>query len=151
MNLTYDKKGTRLIIATLAELAQLSSINLPPEDPDITGSTSGKPKIEYEYILSTIDPEGYKLYYYIDWGDTINTGWIGPYNSGEEININHSWEEKGNYIIKAKAKDIFGAESDWATLQVSIPRLKIINSNLILKLLERFSNIFPVLKYLLRN
>jgi len=151
MNLTYDKKGTRLLIATLAVLAQMSSINSPPEKPNITGFTSGKPEIEYEYKFSSIDPEGDGIYYYIDWGDTTNTGWMGPYNSSEEISLSHSWINSGTYIIKAKAKDIFGAEGDWGTLQVTIPRLKNIKGNLILKFLERFSNIFPVLKYLLKN
>ena len=151
MNLTYDKKGTRLIIATLAELAQMSSINSPPDEPNITGLTSGKPEIEYEYKFSSTDPEGYGIYFYIDWGDTTNTGWIGPYNSSEEISQSHSWVNSGTYIIKAKAKDIFGAESNWGTLQITIPRLRIINGRLIIKFLERFSNIFPVLNYLLKN
>jgi hypothetical protein len=151
MNLTYDKKGTRLIVATLAELAYISSINSSPEKPNITGSTSGKPKIEHIYNFSSVDPEGNKVYYYIDWGDTTNTGWIGPYNSGEEINLSHIWDKKGTYIIKAKAKDILGAESDWGTLEITIPRFRIINDKLILRILERFSNIFLVLKYLLQN
>jgi len=149
MNLTYNKRSTRLIVATLAELAHLSSINSPPEKPDIKGTTSGKPKIEYEYTFCSTDPEGYKLYYYIDWGDTINTGWIGPYNSSEEINLKHSWEKKGNYVIKAKAKDILGAESNWASLQVTIPRTRIIYRGLILRLLEHFSNVIPLIKYVI--
>lgn len=151
MNLTYDKKGTRLLIATLAELAQASSINSPPDKPNITGLISGKPKKEYEYKFSSTDPENDRIYYYIDWGDTTNTGWIGPYNSSEEISLSHSWINSGTYIIKAKAKDIFGAEGNWGTLQVTIPRLKNIKGNLILKFLERFSNVFPILKYLLKN
>lgn len=151
MNLTYDKKVTRLIIATLAELAQISSINIPPDKPNIIGPISGKPKIDYKYKFSSIDPEGYNLYYYIEWGDTTNTGWIGPYTSGEEITLSNSWEGKGNYVIKAKAKDVLGKESGWATLEITIPRMKIIKESLILKLLERSSDMFPVLKNLLKN
>jgi hypothetical protein len=149
MNLTYDKKGNRLIIATLAELAQISSINSPPAKPNISGPAHGKPKIEHEYNFSTIDPEDNKVYYYIDWGDTTNTGWIGPYNSGEEINLSRIWEEKGTYIIKAKAKDFLGAESDWKTLEIKILRSRLINDRLVLRILERLSNVFPILKYLL--
>jgi hypothetical protein len=149
MNLTYDKKGTRLIIATLAELANLSSINTPPDTPNITGSTTGKPEVEHIYNFSSIDPENHVIYYYIDWGDTTNTGWIGSYNSSEEISLSHVWEEKGTYIIKAKAKDILGAESEWGTLEISIPRFRIINEMFIMKMLKRFANIFPVLKNLL--
>ncbi len=150
MNLTYDKKGTRLIIATLAELAQ-SSINTPPENPNIIGPTTGKPDVELVYNFSSIDPENHVIYYFIDWGDGTNTGWIGPYNSSEEISLSHVWEEKGTYIIKAKAKDLFGEESEWETLEISIPRIKIINEFLIIKLLKRLTNIFPGLKNLLQN
>ncbi|OGS40906.1 MAG: hypothetical protein A3K77_03315 [Euryarchaeota archaeon RBG_13_31_8] len=151
MNLTYDKKTTRLIIATLSELAELSSTNFPPETPNITGLTSSKPKKELLYNFSSTDPEGSNVYYFIDWADGTNTGWIGPYQSSEEITQSHIWLESGKYIIKAKAKDVLGAESEWGTLEITIPRFRFKNDTQILKLLERFPNIFLVLKYLLQN
>ncbi len=63
-----------------------------------------------------------------DWGDTSNSGWIGPYNSGEIVNSSHSWTRKGNFNIKVKAKDIYGYQSDWSDpLSVTMPTEKIIN------------------------
>jgi len=59
--------------------------------------------------------------YFIDWGDDTNTGWIGPYTSGDQITESHTWSTKGTYMVKAKAKDPFGNESDWATLRVTMP------------------------------
>jgi hypothetical protein len=42
--------------------------------------------------------------------------------SGEAYNVSHIlWTENGNYVIRAKAKDIYEAESDWSTLTISIP------------------------------
>jgi hypothetical protein len=151
MNLTYDKKGTRLIIATLAELAQNSINNTPPDNPNIIGPTKGKPDVELVYNFSSIDPENHVIYYFIDWSDGTNTGWIGPYNSSEEISLGHVWEDKGTYIIKAKAKDLLGEDSEWGTLEISIPRIKIINEFHIIKFLKRLANIFPCLKNLLLN
>ena len=52
--------------------------------------------------------------YYIEWGDGTNTSWIGPYPSGEEISASHSWNQTGNYMVQAKAKNIYDAESDWS-------------------------------------
>ena len=49
-----------------------------------------------------------------DWGDETYSEWLGPYNSGEEVETNNSWNTIGEYEVKAKAKDTFGAESDWS-------------------------------------
>ncbi|MCD6108537.1 MAG: hypothetical protein J7J89_03585, partial [Thermoplasmata archaeon] len=57
-----------------------------------------------------------------DWGDGTNSGWLGPYNSGETVEASHSWSEKGEYSIKVKAKDINGLESEWSDpLVISMP------------------------------
>ena len=93
----------------------------PPYAPLITGPTSGKAGISYNYNLSSTDPNGDNVYYYVDWGDNTNSGWLGPYSSGEMVTVSHTWSLKGTYTIKAKAKDIYGAESDWAILPVTMP------------------------------
>ena len=98
--------------------------NEPPEKHTITGPTSGKTGEEYNYTFMSTDPEGHDVYYLIDWGDNTSTEWLGLYDSGEEITLSHIWAEQGNHIIKAKAKDVYGLESDWATLEVSMPKTK---------------------------
>jgi len=97
--------------------------NTPPNSPDIDGPTSGKKGTEYNYTFVTADPEGQDVYYWIDWGDgTVEqNGWIGPYDSGEELNFSHSWNRRGSYQIKAKAKDTRDAVSDWGYLEVEMP------------------------------
>jgi hypothetical protein len=94
----------------------------PPETPRINGPTSGKTGEEYTYTFVTTDPDGDDVYFYIDWGDGKKEEWIGPYASGEEITIKHTWNEKGNYVIKAKAKNINSVESGWGALEVSISK-----------------------------
>jgi parallel beta-helix repeat protein len=118
----------------------------PPETPTINGPTSGVPDQEYTYSLTnTVDPEGDLIYAFWDWGDGDTSGWLGPFNSGEEIFANHSWNSKGTYEIKAKLRDENNEESGWATLTVTIPRDKIKFINIVLSIIEQF----PVLgKYL---
>ena len=123
-------------------------INHPPEPPVIDGPTNGKPGRDYNFTFITTDPDGDNVYYYIEWGDGTNTGYIGLYGSGELINKNHTWTIKGTYIIKCKAKDEYGMESDWGQFEVIMPRTLSINS-LFMKFLERFQHLFPVLRYLL--
>ena len=123
----------------------------PPDTPTIDGPTSGKGGVEYGYTFTSTDPNGDNVYYYIEWGDNDTEEWIGPYNSDEEITVNHSWSEEGTYMIKAKAEDIYGLESDWGTLEVTMPKSKTIhfNFNLLSWLFERFPNAFPILRYML--
>jgi len=121
-----------------------------PFPPTITGPTNGKVRVATAYNFTTTDPDDDDVYYFIDWGDNKNSGWIGPYTSGEQITESHSWLKKGNYTIKAKAKDPSGNESDWGTLSVTMP----CSYNIPLiqfweRLLERFPHAFPILQHIL--
>jgi C1A family cysteine protease len=128
----------------------VSESNQPPETPIITGPTNGKIKVGTAYNFTTIDPDDNQVSYYIDWGDGTNSGWIGPYTSGELITQSHIWSNKGDYTIKAKAKDVYGNESSWGTLKVTMPRSYDIPFHLFLeRFFERFPHIFPILRHLL--
>jgi acyl-homoserine lactone acylase PvdQ len=121
--------------------------NNPPFKPDINGHPSGCPGNEYLISIFTTDPNNDKIFYYIDWGDGNNSGWFGPYNSGAKIAESYIWYQQGTYFIKIKAKDINYAESDWATLEISMPKNKLFNrfNPLILGLIQRSS----ILKFLI--
>jgi hypothetical protein len=91
----------------------------PPLIP--SGTTEGETWKSYSYTTSVNDPDEHDVYYWFDWGDGSNTSWIGPYTSGQEISITHTWDSPGNFNVKVKAKDIYGATSDWSEpLQVNI-------------------------------
>ena len=64
-----------------------------PIAPTITGQTNGKIKTTYTYTFTSTSPLENKIYYLIDW-DGTTTDWLGPYNSGETITLNHSWSQK---------------------------------------------------------
>jgi len=98
--------------------------NTPPSTPIINGPQKGKIGETYEYTFVTTDKEQDNIYYLINWGDNTNTGWLGPYNSGETQTISHTWNSKGDYIIKIKSKDIKGFESRWGLLSVYMSKEK---------------------------
>ena len=112
--------------------------NYPPNMPTIDGITSGKTGMLYNYTCTSVDQENDKLQFYIDWGD--DNEWTDFIDSGEYIEISHSWNVKDDYIIRVKARDINGAESDWTTLEVSMSKTKLINdfNPWILRLNQRF-------------
>jgi hypothetical protein len=123
----------------------------PPNTPSIEGEMKGNTGTSYPYSFVANDPDGASVFYYIDWGDTTNSGWVGPYPSNEETIIQHSWSKKGDYAIKCKAKDVIYAESDWTTLDITMPKNnEAFNTHPVITwLFEQFPNAFPILRYLL--
>jgi len=87
--------------------------------------------INHTYTSSATDPNGDEVAYWFDWGDGKNSGWLGPYNSGDVGNASHNWSLQGNYEIKVKAKDVYGFESDWSDpLLIIVPKNKHTNIHL---------------------
>ena len=123
--------------------------NQPPNKPYIDGPTSGKAGTSYTYNFSATDPNVDEVEYYIEWGDGGITDWTSFLPSGVPYYENHTWTTEGTFTIRAKAKDIYDAESEWATLTVSMPRNKALTNSLLLRLFERFPNAFPLLRYIL--
>ena len=120
----------------------------PPTTPLIQGQTEGKPGVAYSYMVVSQDSEADEVLYFVDWGDTTNSGWVGPYPSNENVTLSHTFTKKGTYTIRVKAKDVFHAESAWATLEVKMPTS--ISFYPFLQFFERFPHAFPILRNLLK-
>jgi outer membrane protein assembly factor BamB len=121
-----------------------------PLAPDINGPTTGKPGTPYTYSFTSIDPDGDEVSYYIDWDDGHITDWTGFQPSGNSYSESHTWTTKGTYTIRAKAKDTDGYESDWGTLEVTIPRDKAINNVLLWRLIGQFPILQKLMLYLIK-
>lgn len=139
MDLDYAVRSTQLMIVSLAELSGFITYNAPyiPEIP--TGPSNGIIEEEYNYTTFTTDPQGDLIEYQFRWGDGTDSGWIGPYSSGDTAEAGHSWTNKKTYEVKVKAKDTNGYESDWSEpLHVTIPRNKNAQNVWYFRILERF-------------
>ncbi len=132
--------------STLIEVVNQFDYNKPPTSPTITGKINGNFEEEYEYSFVSDDPEDSSVFYYIDWGDGEIAEWIGPYDSGKVIYLNHTWGEKGDYVLRAKSKDNSGIESYWGTLEVSMP-MNIFSNIRFLKSIMRLIDNFPFLDF----
>ena len=116
--------------------------NVSPEIPIIDGPLEAKTGENVEYIINSNDPDGDNIYYYVEWGDNEIDDWFGPFESGSDVIINHLWNEKGDYLIKVKAKDTENSESDWGTIEVKMPLYY--NNLKIIILLEKIFEIIEV-------
>ena len=123
--------------------------NSPPNQSEIEGPTSGKTREVYNFTFMATDPEDTIVWYYIDWGDDTNTGWIGPFESGESMIKSHSWSERSTFTIKVKSKDPYDAESIWEQLEINIPRSRNTNTLLFEILLKHCQDLYQLLKFLL--
>ncbi len=129
--------------------------NDAPNTPDKpSGPAKGKPGSIYMYRTSTVDANADQVYYMWDWGDGNISEWFGPYASGSMASAQKSYNAKGEYSIKVKAKDIWGAESDWSDpLSITMPKDSAYQFHFLQQILEhlfeRFPHSFPVLRQLL--
>ena len=116
-----------------------------PTKPTIKGPTRGKIGVLYDYKFMSTHPDGDEIWYYIDWGDHTNTDWFGPHSSGTEVMKNHKWIIGKTFVILAKAKDIYDAESEWSEFKIEIPRTRATTYLWYQCFLERF----PILQKLI--
>jgi len=133
-------------IGTLQGGAQTTCLAIPydwgnqrPTAPYVTGPKNGKVGVEYNWTFISTDPEEDNITYYIDWADECGGAeWYGPYPSGEEVTIAHTYTYENTFTINTLAVDENGAESNWTYFEVTMPKNKQVSNMWFLQWLERF-------------
>jgi len=133
---------------------KIRSKSKPPEKPDKPkGSESGRIIKKYTYTASTTEPDKEEMYYLFDWDDGTYSGWLGPYDSSEEVTASHRWFRRGDYKVKVKAKDENGVQGNWseeANVKVRISTSKAVSS-LYLKLIDAHPKLFQFMERILNQ
>jgi hypothetical protein len=89
--------------------------NEAPQTPQVpSGPAEAEVGTEQSFSTVTTDPDGNDLFYRFAWGDGAQSGWIGPYGSGDPCSASHSWTSPGGHYVKAKARDIYYLQTDWS-------------------------------------
>ena len=120
--------------------------NTVPEEPFISGPTSGDPGTSYNFEISSTDPDGDDVIYCVDWGDGSGEVCVGPYASGTVAVVSHTWTSSGQYTIRAKTTDIWGADSDYTELIITMPRNRATQNTMFLRLLQHFPRVSQLLR-----
>ena len=118
----------------------------PPYIYDVKGPNLLKPNVEGSFIFKINDNNKNDLIYlYIEWDDGDVVFWDGPFSQNKDIIFNHSWEKIDNYVIKIKAKDETGLESDWELYDIRISNSR----DVLINFLSRLFNRYPIFRFLL--
>lgn len=128
---------------------RFTTSNNQPSNPTITGPSSGNAGTDYDFDFKSNDPNGDKISYFIEWGDGKITDWTQFKASGNTITETHTWKLQGSYVIKARARDIYGVESGITEKQVEIPRNKVFSRYLFENLFGSFPDLYLLLRYIL--
>jgi hypothetical protein len=126
----------------------IQETNQPPNTPVIEGPTQIN-KDEYFWINVTFgDPDNSDIEACYE-GFGLDTGWVGPYpiGGGQADYLRWNLTEEGEYTYKAKARDPYGAESEWAEIVFTVSKRKSLNdfNPWISRLIQRF----PILELLI--
>jgi len=132
-------------VAVIYGAGVFNATNERPEPPTIDGPLMGKKGVWYNFTFNSVDPDGDDVYYYILWGDGYIEKWEGPFSSGQDFVIAHSYPSKRTYTIEAKVKDTCNAVSNWSYFDIEIPRTRTTSYLWYQWFLERF----PLLERLL--
>lgn len=116
-----------------------------PTTPIIDGPTQGKVNVKYDFTFNSTDENYDVISYVIMWGDGTSDNVSGP--SGTETVVSHTWSKKGAFTVTARARNIWGAWSDWGSFPVTIPCSFIVPMLPFFEwLFERFPHAFPLLR-----
>jgi hypothetical protein len=93
----------------------MGTVSRPPEKPTKPDGPEEWAQFgETEFTSSSTDPDGHGIYYLFDWGDGTDSGWLGPYGSGQTCAATNSWDVVGEFEVKVIAQDEFGVSSEWS-------------------------------------
>ncbi|MEO0091546.1 MAG: PKD domain-containing protein [candidate division WOR-3 bacterium] len=89
--------------------------NLLPNIPSMpSGPLSARIDALCSFSTSTTDPDNDSIAYQFDWGDGTFSNWSNFILGGVTCTMSHHWSSEGTYLVKARAKDIKGAVTNWS-------------------------------------
>ncbi|MEO0077383.1 MAG: hypothetical protein ABIK86_00080 [candidate division WOR-3 bacterium] len=104
---------SRIPVAVLTALL-LGCTNSPPSTPVVLGPDSASRGDTVWFRIHSVDPEESQICYMMDWGDTTAQVWSYFFWSGDTVERSHVYPEAGRFLVRCRARDIDGRNSDWS-------------------------------------
>ncbi len=147
---TMDEHGSESLSLNLDPVYIKGHSNTPPMKPELDGDREGAFNKDLQFSAVTYDCDRQDIYYLFDWGDDTDSGWVGPFDSGETCTVKKSWPGflfTDYYNVKVLSKDSWNAKSEWSE---SI-EVKIYQGRLKCKTGNNFLQKFPMISNLISN
>ena len=130
--------------------------NRPPNAPVLIQEKSDWEKECYTYVFFAEDPDGDQVYYDVAWKkvgestiiscepDDPVVPWLGPFESGEELEKTHTFDKTGKYELTIRAKDTFDSIGPSTTITITY-KTNIFQLPMFSQLIEKYPVIFNIL------
>ena len=148
----WDEPGVYWIEVESEGLTGLTVVEIQndmPNKPTLSGPTNVKAGQVNTYTIRGSDPNNDELTYLIYWGDETYDI-VNPSNSKT---VTHKFTEKGDNLVTIVSMDEAGGFAE-NTLKVTCSKAKTFNSallRLLENILEKYPNLFPVLRQLINQ
>jgi len=147
---TMDEHGSESLNLELDPVYIKGHSNTPPMKPELDGDREGAFNKDLQFSAITYDCDRQDIYYLFDWGDNTDSGWLGPFQSGETCTVKKSWSGflfTDYYDVRVLSKDSWDAKSEWSE---SI-EVKVYQGRLKYKTRNNFLQKFPMISNLISN
>ena len=128
---TIDEHDSESLDIELNPVYIRAHSNTPPMKPELDGDREGAFNKDLQFSTVTYDCDRQDIYYLFDWGDHTDSGWLGPYQSGEICTTTNSWPGflyTDYYDVSVLSKDSTDAKSEWSdSIEVKVYQGKLKN------------------------
>ncbi len=107
-------KKLSLIVLVSAVILSIGCKRGPPVIGVPSGPTSRRAGAMLVYSSYAIDPAGDSVAIRFDWGDGDTSDWLAWVQSSAHAVDSHCWSAAGTYSVRAQARNLAGALSDWS-------------------------------------
>lgn len=94
--------------------SKCSLFDKAPLVPVVSGPTTNIVGVPVTFTATTTDPDADSVAFQLDWGDSSAQSWTAFVASGESIIATHTYADSGTFVVRAKAEDRSGKQSQWS-------------------------------------
>ncbi len=118
--MNWTRRYARPVLSVVAVLLLAAGCkrNHPPSIPDVTGLRAFRPGDTARLSATSTDQDDDSLSYLFAWVDSASAVWSADYPSGVTATESHLYAEPDTYMLRVKARDTRGAESDWSPTEM---------------------------------
>ncbi len=87
---------------------------VPPSVPLVRIAETAQPGDTLRARARSTDQNGGHIAFLFDWGDGSDESWSAEVQSGDTLSRGHVFKDVGSYLVRVKARDQEGNESEWS-------------------------------------